>query len=433
MATQESQVPLNVAKPVGVSKNYLNVLIIISMAGIALSGFDSIARSVALPLIRNDLHMSITFSSEVFSLSAFVSIASHLILGQLSDRWGRKNTFLAALLITALTSGLTAFITSAWQFALTGAIAGVAVAVPSTAQVLAGEEMPADKRGIMTGAIAGSFSIGGVIVSLVGAVILATGNWRPLFIIAFAPILIAIIAAIMLREPPRAVEVKQFKKGLESASELTYRVDTEKAKLLEWKQIFASDLRRQTIVLIIAALMISVAVGFILTLGVTYVGSYNGLSITQAALSLTIISGFGIIGAIVMGRLGDYVSSRFLILICTVLSGLALASFAIKGGVGLIFPAAAVFGFFGQGMVGCWFKYVTESFPTRARGTGILMIQAMYGMGVVYGPLIFGVLMGAGDYPATVLLAAFIPIVGALVLYAGLHIAPHKELEEIQY
>src|SRR5450432_2005340 len=273
MATQESQVPLNVAKPVGVSKNYLNVLIIISMAGIALSGFDSIARSVALPLIRNDLHMSITFSSEVFSLSAFVSIASHLILGQLSDRWGRKNTFLAALLITALTSGLTAFITSAWQFALTGAIAGVAVAVPSTAQVLAGEEMPADKRGIMTGAIAGSFSIGGVIVSLVGAVILATGNWRPLFIIAFAPILIAIIAAIMLREPPRAVEVKQFKKGLESASELTYRVDTEKAKLLEWKQIFASDLRRQTIVLIIAALMISVAVGFILTLGVTYVGS----------------------------------------------------------------------------------------------------------------------------------------------------------------
>ena len=242
----------------------------------------------------------------MFSLSAFVSVVSHLILGQLSDRWGRKNTFLAALVITALTSGLTAFITHAWQFALTGAIAGVAVAVPTTAQVLAGEEMPADKRGVMTGAIAGSFSIGILIVSLVGAFVLPTGNWRPLFIIAFAPILIAIIAAFILREPPRAAEVKRFKQGLEDASELTYRVDVEKAKHPEWRQIFASDLRRQTLVLITCALMLSVATGFVLTLGVTYVVSYNGLSIGQASLTLTIISAFGILGAIVMGRLGDY-------------------------------------------------------------------------------------------------------------------------------
>ena len=432
MATQESQVPLRVAKPAASGNNYLKVLIIVAMAGIALSGFDSVARSVSLPLISNELHMSISFTSQVFSLSAFVSFASHLILGQLSDRWGRKNTFLAALVITALTSGFTAFITQAWQFALTGAIAGVAVAVPTAAQVLAGEEMPANKRGIMTGAIAGSFSIGIFIVSLVGAAILPTGNWRPLFFIAFAPILIAVIAVFMLREPPRAAEVKRLKKGLEDASELTYRVDVEKAKHLEWKQLFAEDLRRQTIVLIVGALMLSVAVGFVLTLGVTYVTSYNGLTIEQASLTLTIISGFGILGAIVMGRLGDYVPSRLLILICTVLSGLALASYGIKGGIGLIFPAAAVFGFFGQGMVGCWFKYVTESFPTRTRGTGLLMIQAMYGLGVVYGPLIFGALMGAGQFPATVIVAALIPVLGASVLFAGMHIATRKELEEIQ-
>jgi MFS family permease len=73
-----------------------------------------------------------------------------------------------------------------------------------------------------------------------------------------------------------------------------------------------------------------------------------------------------------------------------------------------------------------------ESFPTRARGTGILMIQAMYGLGVVYGPLIFGALMGAGQFPATVIVAALIPVLGASVLYAGMHIAPRKELEEIQ-
>ncbi len=64
---------------------------------------------------------------------------------------GRKNTFLLSLVLTALFSGLTAFVVRPWQFAVTGSLAGVAISVLPCTQVLAGEEMPAKMHGLMTG------------------------------------------------------------------------------------------------------------------------------------------------------------------------------------------------------------------------------------------------------------------------------------------
>lgn len=64
----------------------------------------------------------------------------------------------------------------------------------------------------------------------------------------------------------------------------------EKARRSEWLQIFAPDLRRQTIVLAIASFLVNVSTGFIVTLGPTFFTLYDHLTPSQSSLSLAIES-----------------------------------------------------------------------------------------------------------------------------------------------
>lgn len=432
MATQQSQQPLKAVRLSSKQRTYLTVLMSVTTVGVALSAFDSIARNVALPLILHDLHITVAFGGLVFSASFLVTFLANLVLGQMMDRWGRKNTFLASLVFTALFSGLTAFVTQAWQFAVVGALAGVCLAVFPSAQVLVGEESPSHLRGLLMGIITGSFSFGAIVVGLLGSVVLPTGNWRLLFLIAFAPVIVAIVAVLTLQEPVRSQESQRIKKGGDpDAAAVTHRIDVEKARQSEWRQVFASDLRRQSLVLLIAGFLLNFGTGLVLTLGVTFFISYDHLGIGQASLAITIESLMAFLGGIALGRIGDYLPARNVLIVVSLVGAGVLMLLAIPAGVGLVFAVMAVFGFCGQGVLACWLRYVTESFPTRARGTGVMLVEGTFFLGLAFAPTLFGSLMGAGLFAATAIVAGVIMGVGALVLLAGTTFPPRKELEEI--
>jgi MFS family permease len=421
----------------GANQTYVATLVVFTTLGVLLAAFDSIARNVAFPLILHALKMNVAQGALIFSGAFGVTFLASLLMGPLMDRLGRKRAFLLALVAAGLTSGATAFIQTVGQYVAVGILAGVCLAVLQPAGVLVAEEAPARWRGTLMAITHAGFSGGAILVSLIGSAVLPSGDWRVLFYLCFSPLLLAAVGAFALREPPRsqeAIAVKRARDRIARGERLVtnYQIDEEKATHNEWRQIFAPDLRRQTLVITIAGFLINFSPALVLALGVTFMTVFDHLAIGAASLAMAVESFAVLIGTLVSGSLTDRFGPRNVVILWTLLGGISLGLLAVRGEVGWVTGALAGYGFFGQGALSSWIRYVNDSFPTRARGSGVGFVNGVYFLGGgTLGPIVFGTVIQAGHAPVAPLVAAGCSIASGLLLFLGRPIRPRLELEEI--
>lgn len=406
-------------------------VLVISFLGVALSGFDSIARSVSAPVIVDDLHISVTFVTFIHGLSYLVTALFNQLLGWVMQRWGRKAAFVLVLAATSVTSGMTAFVNGAWFYAVIGTIAGVCLSTQGPAGLLVGEETPAKRRGLYLGILGAAFPVGSFAISVLGAVVLPTGNWRLLFYLAFLPIVVAAVALFALREPPRADDARKVMEGAEAAPVAERAIDVERARRPAWVQAFGSDLRKQTILLLFTAFLLNTNQSMGLTLGAVFFNRYHHMSVGTASLAVSVISLGSIVGAVLLGRIGDHVNPRNLLVVCTFAGALAIMAFAVPGGGAVVFPVVAVYGLVGMGTIGIWGRYLVESFPTRVRATCVQMVHGAWFLNALIVAPLLAVLIDAHRDVEAALLSGILSIAGALLLLACRSFPPRQELEEI--
>lgn len=415
-------------------RSYLAALTSFGVLAVAASAFDSVARNLALPSIIKTFHLSVGAASDIFGVAFGVTALFNLVVGPITDKVGRKRAVQVVLLAAGLFSGLTAVVQNQWQYAVVASLAGTCLVTISPIEVAVAEEAPKEHRGLIMGIVQGAFSGGALLVGVAGNALLPGGHWRWLFVISFAPLILAVVSQFVLREPKRSMEVQRLRQAggsSEVVSQLEHPVDVEKALKPNWRQLFDRDVRYQTIVTSIGGLLVNYSTGFVLALSATYFTLYDHLPIANIADSITIESVAALAGSLLVGRLSDLFGAKYPLVIFSLVGAIDIGLIAHHGGVGWMYFTMALFGFSGQGALGCWSRYIADSFPTRVRGTAQGFIQGMFFVGLAYAPIMFGNLMGSGDFVLTCVLGAVIAGAGAIVLAFGRSFPPARELEEI--
>ena len=143
---------------------------------------DNLVVSTAMPVIREDLHASI--SQLEWTVNAYTLTFAVLLLtgAALGDRFGRRRLFVIGIGIFTLASALAALAPTATALDLARALQGVggAIVMPLTLTILSAA-VPADKRGLALGAWGG---IGGLAVALgpvVGGAVVQGISWHWIF------------------------------------------------------------------------------------------------------------------------------------------------------------------------------------------------------------------------------------------------------------
>ncbi len=133
------------------------------------------------------------WSFTIYTLLFAVSIP---VMGKLSDRFGRKQTFTTGITLFAAGSVLAAFAPSFPLFLLGRAIQAIGTGgiFPITAAQIA-MSYPPEKRGRMLGLIGVVFGVGTIMGPIFGGLIIAQAAWRWIFLIN-VPISIIILALI---------------------------------------------------------------------------------------------------------------------------------------------------------------------------------------------------------------------------------------------
>ena len=139
---------------------------------------DNSILTVALPTIGRELHASATSLEWVTGIYSVVFGGLMLVLGAVADRFGRRRTMLIGLVLLALASLATAFVTNAGELIAIRAVMGVAAAMTTPGSMALAFRL-FDQDSLRVRALS--------LISTIGIVGLAIGPTAGGFVLAFAP------------------------------------------------------------------------------------------------------------------------------------------------------------------------------------------------------------------------------------------------------
>jgi OFA family oxalate/formate antiporter-like MFS transporter len=144
-----------------------------------------------------------------------------------------------------------------------------------------------------------------------------------------------------------------------------------------------------------------------------------GISHFLAAMTISVIGFAGFAGRLAIGPISDRLGRVATLGLCLFLQALSFLGFTICTGLGLLYPAAAVFGFSYGGVTALFPALLGDFFGRLAIGAIVGFIFALAGSPAAFGPLIAGYIYDATkSYHAAFVLSAILNLAALLLLLA---------------
>lgn len=355
-STAEDTAAAGTSKPGPVT--FRQALFVAVTAGLGY-GFHSYAVNIyglVLPEIKKTLHITETQAGYIGSIFLLGYTIGTIGFGLAADRWGRKTTLGASILLYGITTALAGLTTNVAAFTGLRFLTGVggagelAVGAPYTAEV-----WPAKTRAIGVGGVIFSlFSLGYVLAAGVALVLVPRFGWQAAFIVAIVPAAVLFLVRQGITESHRYTTTQE-------------KLERGAAKPTLWH---LPGVRRRLIVgwLVYTANAVGYW-GMTLFLTTYIVKKFHATSIDAIRYALV----FFLLQAVfvfVGTALADWIGRRPSAILAAVIE---IASTAL-GATSDTLPEYLVFGAVSIATLG-WLwgvgdTYVAELFPTVLRGTG---------------------------------------------------------------
>ncbi|OBK36814.1 MFS transporter [Mycobacterium sp. 1245111.1] len=210
MALSIGSIPVHVPRASPVT--FRQALFVAVTAGLGY-GFDSYAVNIyglVLPEIKKTLHITDAQAGYIGSIFLLGYTIGTIGFGLAADRWGRKATLGASILLYGITTAVAGLTTNIAAFTGLRFLTGVggagelAVGAPYTAEV-----WPAKTRAIGVGGVIFSlFSLGYVLAAGVALALVPRFGWQSAFIVAIVPAIILFLVRRGITESHRYVDVR---------------------------------------------------------------------------------------------------------------------------------------------------------------------------------------------------------------------------------
>ncbi|MYM63367.1 MFS transporter [Pseudomaricurvus sp. HS19] len=324
---------------------------------------------------------------QIGSASAMFAVGGALLgplLGHLADKGWTKRIMLAGSVVISLGFIALSLAQSLWQAALICVFLlapGTAMlgAIPTTVMVA---QWFSKRRGLAIGITAAGISIGGFIMPMIAAQLLAHLEWSAALRIIGCGIALLLIPGIALFAVNRPADVNQYPDGIATAEEQSPN------------DAASGTISTGTLLTDRNFWLVALCIGFLSFLGllcVTYIAPYareSGLSLQNAALMISLYSICGISGKFALGWLCDHLQPRRMLSVTMALAAIGWFPLLLSNSVPAFLIAAAMVGFAMGGMIPAWAALIAQLFGLenfgRVRG---IMSLALVAFTFLPGPL----------------------------------------------
>jgi MFS family permease len=367
-------------------------------SGIVMSSFGVFFKPVSA-----EFGWSRAETSGAFSLSLIFCGIVGVIAGRLADKYSPRIVIISLCLLPAIGYFLLSQIHSLWQLYLYYGIlvgAGLATNIPVPSLMA---RWYVRRRGMVTGICISGTAFGAAITPPIATQILQRFGWNfSYFILGCVSILLAIIAGLLLRDPPPIKPVSPGDKLAESAGN--------------------SKIQGHSFVRVVSSLTfwIICAIFFCIVLSLQTINAHIipaatdvGVTAASAATIVTVTNAAFLPGSFVFGNINDKVGSKLSLIIATGITLISLSMLLFTRQIGVFYIFAIIYGVGMGGIATMRSTIVAEAFDMRLHGVILGVTSFIYSFGGAIGPLVAGLVFDiSGEYQKVFIMIAIIDAIG---------------------
>ena len=374
----------------------------------ALDGYDVLSISFASPGIAREWGIDRAALGVVLSMELIGMAAGSVLLGQIADRIGRRPTVLGCLAVMALGMFATTQAGSIGALAATRLFTGIGIGgMLATTNALVAEYANDKWRGAAVAIMVAGYPMGAIAGGSVASALLASGDWRQVFMLGAAVTAICLpLVPLLLAEPVGALlqnrqsdTLARVNRSLQKLGHAPYTAlppVEPAARRAGFSELFTRGMGPVT-VLLTAAYFFHIMTFYFILKWVPKIVVDMGFSPSSAGGVLVWANVGGLAGGLLFGALSLRWSLRAL-LVTFMLGSTVMVTVFGQGQADLhgLSLAAAAGGFCTNAAVVGLYALVAESFPTAIRGGGTGFVIGVGRGGAALGPIVGGLLFQAG-------------------------------------
>jgi putative MFS transporter len=377
-------------------------------------GYDFMALTQILPNLRASLGLN---EAQAGLMVGFINVGAVLayFLVRKADRWGRRRVLTVTIAGYTLFTFASGLAPNVWAFAGLQMLARIfLLAEWAISSVIAAEEFPAARRGMVIGVISASGSLGSVVCAGVVPLLLrAPWGWRTIYLVSIVPLVLLAFARRSLKETRRFEE----QGGVEAGRPLSHILKTPyRRRVLELGAIwFFTYVCTQTSV----------------TYWKEFAVAERGFTDGQVGLAITIAALVAMPLVFLSGKVLDVIGRRPGAAIIYGLTATGVFSaYTLHDRWALTF--ALMLGIFGaSAFLPVLNAYTTELFPTDLRADAFAWSNNLVGrIGYVASPAVVGWFAHQVGWGSAVRVTALFPLLALALILWLLPETRARELEE---
>jgi len=371
---------------------------------VVLDGFDLVVLGALIPTLTGGESPFMTKPEATFvsTISLVGMTLGALLIGAMTDRFGRRKSMIWAVAAFSLATLACAFAHDWVQLAIYRFLAGFGLggclptAIALVTEFSRGQAGKASTR-VMTG-----YHVGAVATALLGLALLPTLGWRAMFIAGALPGLVLVPLMLMhLPESPAFL----LAKGRRDEAEAIARAN---GISIEIASAPVEGVPAQTAGALFRAPLLRNSIGIWVTsfMGLLLVYALNtwlptlmiqaGYGLQQGLLLLLLMNIGAICGLLVAGQVGDRIGLKPAAILWFLASAGFLAALSVKVPALALYPLVFVTGCFVFSAQVLVYAYTAANHPPAIRATALGMAAGIGRIGAISGPLLGGTLVSLG-------------------------------------
>ena len=386
---------------------------VLCWVAVAMDGFDLVVLGAVTPALLEYREWGLTAPQvgAITSYGLFGMLIGALGIGTLSDVIGRKRSILVSVAGFSAFTALCAVAPTPGIFGMLRFLAGLGLGglIPTATTMVA--EYAHVRRGgssitfMMTG-----YHVGGVLTALLAIPVLPSLGWRAMFVIGALPALV--LVPLIVRNLPESTSFLIARGRRAEAEELASRYGTaleaEEVREVETEErasegagfgalrtLFSGGYLLATLTFWAASFM-----GLLLVYGLNQwlpeIMRQSGYALGAALAFLLVLNVGAVIGLLVAGPVADRYGSKAACAGWFALAAVFLFLLSIQMPLFVTYAVVLLTGFFVFSAQVLLYAYVSKHYPTSGRGTALGWAAGIGRIGAICGPILGGMLLGAG-------------------------------------
>ncbi|MTV36871.1 MFS transporter [Duganella radicis] len=377
---------------------------------VATDGMDVAIMGFLAPAITKEWGISRAAFGVVMSAAPIGLAIGAILVGPMSDRFGRKKLLMTSVAWFGTFSVLSAFASDVTTLSLLRFLTGLGLgaAMPNTTTLLS-EYVPERSRSTLIAIMFTGFNLGSALVGFGAAALLPDYGWRAVLIAGGAiPLACLPIYLLLIPESVRFLVVRKFAAerigrtlrrvvGGEVPANAQFTISEPQVTGSQPGKVLLSAAYRGTTLSLWGTYFMGLLVIYLLSGWLPTMIKDAGLPIERAANITALFQLGGTVGALLVGYFMDRIAPNKVISLAYIGGAafiLCLSSGSVESSLFPVFVLLA--GFCMSGAQTGLNAYAPSCYPTVVRATGVSWMQGMGRFGSIFGSFAGGVLLSMG-------------------------------------